>query len=140
MLKHVTVIALAVALCAPALAASRARTADPLLSGSYVYSGSENCPASNGSRHQLSGRISFDPETGKTKLNAYVVTGDKPEILGIKSNSTYANADRVLTLGAQSYHITYGPVQNGIATYASFIGLVKDGDATCGYQGTLTLQ
>jgi len=124
-------------LCAPASAASHAPRAVPMLSGRYVYSASENCPSGGGTLHQLSGTISFDPATGKAKLNVYVVTGDKPEILGIRSTDTYSNTDALLTLGPTSYHIAYGPVEGGVATYASFVGLVQDGEANCGYLGTL---
>jgi hypothetical protein len=140
MLKHLTVITFAVALCAPAIASPNAQKSDPLLSGSYVYFGSENCASVDGSLHQISGTISFDPSTGKAKANVFAVTGQAPELLGIKSTSAFTNGGGLLTLGSQSYHIAYGQVQNGIATYASFIGLVQDGSALCGYQGTISMQ
>ena len=127
-------------LCVAALAASHAPKSDPMLSGSYLYSGAENCASAEGTLHQISGTISFDPATGKAKTKAFAVTGDKPEILGITSTSTFTNGDGSLTIGANTYHIAYGPVQNGIATSATFIGLVLDGQVTCGFQGTLALQ
>ena len=126
-------------LCVPALAAPDAPKSDPMLLGSYLYSGAENCASAEGTLHQISGTISFDPATGKAKAKAFVVTGDKPEILGITSTTTFTNGGGLLTLGANTYHIAYGPVQNGIATAATFIGLVQDG-ATCGFQATISLQ
>lgn len=136
--KNLTPMVLAASMfCAPAFAGSHTPKAVPMLSGRYVYSASETCPSGGGTLHQLSGTISFDPATGKAKLNAYVVTGDAPEVLGIRSTDTYSNTDAFLTLGPTSYHIAYGPVEGGIATYASFVGLVQDGEANCGYLGTI---
>jgi hypothetical protein len=140
MLKSIVSMALAAGvLCAPALAAHAPKTV-PALSGSYLYSGAENCPSGDGSVHQISGTIAFDPATGTAKLNAYAVTGSAPELLGIKSSQAYSNTATTFTLDTVTYHIAYGAVQSGIAGTATFIGLIKDGTANCGYQGTLTLQ
>ena len=139
MLKNIASAALAAGmLCAPALA--HAPRAVPSLSGSYVYSGAENCPSGGGSIHQVSGTLTFDPASGKARLDAYFVTGDAPEILRVKSTQDYTNSAAAFSLAGNSYHITYGPVQGGVAAYASFIGLVQDGTANCGFQGTITLQ
>jgi hypothetical protein len=116
--------------------AAQAKTV-PGLSGSYLYSGSETCPSGGGTVHQMSGTLSFDPETGKAKMDVYAVTGDKPEILRIKSTQDYSNDTTFLTLGAVQYHITYGTVQSGVAVTASIIGLNND-QAVCGWQATLS--
>jgi len=139
MLKNIASVALATGiLCAPALA--HAPKAVPSLSGRYVYAGAENCPSGGGSIHQVSGTLTFDPASGTAKLDAYYVTGDAPEILRVKSTQDYTNTATAFSLDGNSYHIAYGPVQGGVAAYASFIGLVRDGTANCGYQGTITLQ
>jgi len=111
----------------------------PGLSGRYVYTASEFCPAGGNSIHQVSGSIKFDPVAGKAKMDVFVVTGNAPEILHIATSQTYSNDADFLNLGTNQYHITYGGVAGGNAVYASFVGLVSDG-GTCGYQGTITLQ
>jgi len=122
-------------LCAPAQSATV-----PSLSGSYLYAGTEFCPSGTGTNHQTTGTALFDPETGKAKLDIYIVTGDKPTMLHVKSTEAYSNTSSTFKLGADSYKISYGAVQNGIATQAAFIGLVQDGETICGFQGSITLQ
>ena len=111
----------------------------PALSGTYVYTASEYCPAGSNGTHQVSGTMKFDPVGGKAKMDAYVVTGNALEILHIATTQTYSNDANFLNLGTNQFHITYGAVAGGSATYASFVGLVSD-SGTCGYQGTLTLR
>lgn len=132
-------IALAAALLAVFCVPAQSATA-PSLSGSYLYSGAEFCPSGTGTNHQTTGTAVFDPETGKAKLDIYIVTGDKPTLLHVKSSEAYSNTSSTLKLGADSYKISYGAVQNGIATQAAFIGLVQDGATICGYQGSVSLQ
>ena len=141
MLKHFGRGALAsVLLCAQASASSHEPKTVPALSGSYLYTASEFCPSGDGTLHQLSGSIAFDPATGKAKGDFFIVNGSAPEILHIRSTQTYSNTADLLTLGPSSYHVTYGGVADGIATSANFVGLVQDSGVTCGYQGEITLR
>jgi hypothetical protein len=141
MLKHLAFGAIATVLfCAQAAASSHAPKIVPALSGSYLYSASEFCPSGDGTLHQLSGSIAFDPATGTAKADVFIVNGSKPEILRIKSTQSYSNTADLLTLGPSSYHVTYGGVADGIATSANFVGLVQDSGVTCGYQGEITLR
>jgi hypothetical protein len=134
MLKLGTALLLATTLTTPALAA-----AVPQLSGSYVYTANEICPGGGGSLYQATGTAKFDPAAGSAKLDFYASVGNGPELLRVRSTQTYSNTATALSLGANTYHIVYGPVQNGVATAASFIGLVKDG-ASCSFQGAIALQ
>jgi len=139
--KTTALCALAIAMtCTGASASSHGPRTVPALSGSYVYSASEFCPSGDGALHQLSGSVTFDPATGKAKLDVFIVNGSVPEILRIKSAQSYSNTADLLTLNSVNYHITYGSVADGIAASASFVGLVTDTGVTCGYQGTITLR
>jgi hypothetical protein len=139
MFKQVTFVAVIAGMSCTAAAAQAPGTV-PTLSGHYVYSASENCPSGADSLHQLSGTLTFDPAAGTAKLDAYVVIGGQPIILRIRSKQTYTNSATDLSLDSNTYHIAYGAVEGGVATYASFIGLIQDASVTCGYQGTITLQ
>jgi hypothetical protein len=76
-----------------------------------------------------SGVITFDPKTGAAKLSDWHTngSGSPPTAYVLSSESatgTYSNTATTLTLGSETFEVTYGAMTGGIATYLSYIGVV----------------
>jgi hypothetical protein len=109
----------------------------PVLKGGYAFTAMENClPESSGLRG-ISGSLTFDPKTGTAKIDEYLAAGNPLSLNHAHQSGTYSNSGSTLTLGSTTYQVTYGKLENGIATYLTFITVESDG---CGYQGWLSRQ
>ena len=136
--KSTLAAAIVAALCVPAQASSVKPVS--LLSGTYLISTVENCIQGAGVLNHTTGTLTFDTNTGKAKLDAYVLNGKQIVLLRIRENESYQNSDTSLTLGSDTFHAFYGPSSSGISSYVTFIGLTNEGSAGCLTQGTLTRQ
>lgn len=123
---------------APAMAESSQAEppAVPILKGDYVLTDIVNCVPGEGNVLQLTGQGSFDPTSGKFKLDGYAASGNPLVLTRSKQSLSYSNSATTITLGDTVYQVTYGKLEKGIATYLSFIAA----DGTCASQMWLSRQ
>ena len=125
----------------PSLAAASPQ--DSTLSGTYVLSESMECV--NGGSQQYSGTMKFDPATGAVSEHiSFVAEGVKngrKKLEFWKSNlsgNPYTLSKTKMTINGVSYRLAFGTLNNGVASYASLIGISQGKDLTsCKMLGTL---
>jgi len=93
----------------------------PVLKGGYVLTDTQMCISGKGQFSQITGLATFDPISGKLKLDGYSSGGDPLTLTHIKQTLSYSNSATTITLGDTVYQVTYGKLEKGIATYLSLI-------------------
>ena len=82
----------------------------PTLKGDYVLTDAVMCTPGKGGFSEVTGLATFDPKTGKLKLEGYSAGGDPVKLSHVKQTLPYTNSAS-----------TYGTIKKGIATYLSLI-------------------
>jgi len=124
-LRVLTIAAAAFAFCATASAQSSEANpqAVPKLKGGYVLTDVQLCVPGKSQNFQITGLATFDPATGKMKLNGYTAGGDPMTLNHVRQTLSYSNSATTVTLGDTVYQVTYGSLENGIAAYLSLMAV-----------------
>ena len=93
----------------------------PTLKGAYVLTDTLMCVPGKGGFTQLSGLATFDPQSGKLKLDGYSAGGDPVTLNHVRQTLPYTNSASTVTFGDTVYQATYGKIEKGVATYLSLI-------------------
>ena len=93
----------------------------PTLKGDYVLTDAVMCTPGKGGFSEVTGLATFDPKTGKLKLEGYSAGGDPVKLSHVKQTLPYTNSASTVTFGDTVYQATYGTIKKGIATYLSLI-------------------
>lgn len=144
-------------LLAPALAGSfalfcgAANAAPPIMSGKYVTNYNEICQANGqsgngGASYAQAVIANFNNSAHTVKISGTSVTGPLTNASCCSANYTsspismsgsYSNTATTITIGQTTYNILYGPVKNGIAQSATFVGITNGG---CSASATAIIQ
>lgn len=93
----------------------------PTLKGAYVLTDAVMCTPGKGGFSEVTGLATFDPKSGKLKLEGYSAGGDPVTLSHVKQTLPYTNSASTVTFGDTVYQATYGTIEKGIATYLSLI-------------------
>lgn len=118
-----------------------ATAATPVLSGKYVTNYNEICQANgqsgnDGASYAQAVIADFDSAKGTVKITGTSIEGPLTNAKCCSTNYTsspvsesgsYSNTATAITIGQSTYSIVYGPVKNGIAQSATFVGISNGG-------------